>query len=283
VVYDPCPDACSNVFDRVVVSRVIVGGTVVAWDLLASFADPLPWTFTLQAGTTGNPAATDWAAVGPAVTQAFYAVDPVQRVYGTTDWTYYRVQLVTSLGTYYSDPVNGLGTLPMRDWRLARELVRKERLLARLGFQDGYLLKRKVSGQPCSCLDPRTREVLRPGHTECYGVGYEGGYYAPMPCVWAGLRPKATRIQLDAGQGRGTVNDVAVAARMLFVPVMIEEDVWVSAKTDDRYFVHEIQNVAEFRGVGVVADVMLRPAQFTHVIYNFPVPAPVPGGPSGDC
>lgn len=268
-----CPSTCPSVFDRVVVSRVIHGGTTVMWSLLGDFAEPQPHEFTLEVGKTGNPSADDWNPVGLPVVNAFFAVDAEQREFGKTDLTYYRVRLDTPRGTHYSDPVNGMGTLSPREWRLAREILRKERLLARLGFEEGYLLKRRVSGQRCPvCTDRQTQECRNPDCASCLGTGYTCGYYAPMPCVWAGLTPKSTRIQLDAGQGRGTIDDQAVWGRMILVPIMIDQDVWVSKKTDDRYFVHEIRHAAEVSGVPLVGNVQLRPAPFSHVVYTIEIP-----------
>lgn len=56
------------------------------------------------------------------------------------------------------------------------------------------------------------------------------------------------------------------------LPLIDEGDVWVSKKTDDRYYIHKIQNTAEIRGVPLIASVELRPAPFTDVIYQIAIP-----------
>lgn len=273
MVYNPCPNTCPSVFDRVVISYLIRGGTTVMWELLESFTDPLPYTFALQVGATNDPEADDWEQIGLAAENVFYMVDPDQRVWGKTNWTSYRVQLTTPVGVYYSDPTDGRGTLNHRDWRLAREYIRKEKLRNRLCTEDGYLLKRRITGTPCTkCLDPQTEEVLNPDCLECFGTGYQCGFYSAMPCVWADMSPRSSRIQLDGGEGRGTIDDIVVKARMLMAPLMVEDDVWVNKKTDDRYFVHKIDNIAESRGVPLIADVELRPAAFSHIIYSLEIP-----------
>jgi hypothetical protein len=71
---------------------------------------------------------------------------------------------------------------------------------------------------------------------------------------------------------RGTVQDVIVAGRMLMLPLLDEMDVWVSRKTDDRYYIQAIKGVAEIRGVPLIATVEMRPAPYTDVIYNIPIP-----------
>lgn len=268
-----CPSQCENVFDRVHVSHLTRGGTRVLWDLLPSFADPLPHVFQLQVGPTSNPDADDWEDVGLAMENSFYAIDGEQRVFGKTHYFFYRVQLSTSVGIYYSEPTAGLGVLGRRDWRIAREIVRKEKLLHRLGSQEGYLLKRRWSGVRCSkCLDPQLGESLDPHCEICFGTRFVCGYYFPMPCVWASLPPRTHRKHLDGGQGRGTISDVVVKGRLLMLPLLQEYDVWVSGDLDDRYYVHTLEHAAEMRGVPLIAAAELRPASATDVIFDIEIP-----------
>ncbi len=265
--YGPTP------FDRVVVSYLIKGGTRVMWELVPTFNDPGPLSFQLQVGTTANPNADDWADVGLPAEDVYFAVDGEQRVFGKTNWAYYRVLLTTGRGTYASDPVNLWGTMSRHDWRLAREITRKELVHHRGASQQGYLLKRRVTGTRCRlCLDHMTKEVRRPSCTSCYGTGFECGYYYPMACVWANMSPKTRHTELDGAGRRGTVNDIVVKARMTLVDLMEEADVWVNKVTDDRYYVHEIQHVAEWRGVPLVGQVELRPIPFSSIIYDISVP-----------
>lgn len=272
----PAPDcgpACAAVFDRVSVSRLIHGGTTVMWDLVPTFDEPGPYDFRLQAGLTANPLADDWTTIASGV-DSFFAVDPEQRVYGTTDWRFYRVVLATGAGVHFSDPVNALGVLPWRDWNRAREVLRKEALNAALAAEPGYLLKRRFAGPPCRvCLDPLTRSPKDPDCPSCWGTGRECGYYAPMPCVWADLSPGGTDVQLDGGAGRGTIDDdTPVQARMLAVPLLTDTDVWVSKWRDDRYYVRRIRHVKAWRGVPLVSTVGLRVVPFSSPIYDLEMP-----------
>jgi len=273
---DACRPGCDPVFDRVVVSHIITGPTRVMWELLPTFTDPGPLVFQLQVGTTNNNEADDWADVGLTVTNQYFALDAEQRVWGKTNYTHYRVVLTTPNGTYVSAPESGMGVLDRRGWRLARDLVRSKRLAMRVGDagQPGYLLKRRWTGQNCPvCLDYQTKEVRDPQCLTCYGTGKLCGYYYPMSCVWAELAPRTKRTQLDGGQARGTINDVVVRASMLMTDLLDEDDVWVAARSDDRYFVHEVQHVEEMKGVPVLATVGLRLAPYTSVVYTIPIPA----------
>lgn len=266
---------CDSIFDRVVVSFLVRGRTRVMWELLPTFLDKGPLEFQLQVGATANNDADDWADVGLPVTDAYVAFDDEQRVWGKDNWTHYRVRVTSTEGVYYSDPVAGLGVLDRRSWRIARDLARQHLKAMRIGTagQEGYLLKRRWTGEDCpTCLDHQTKEVRNPDCPDCYGTGKKCGYYYPMACVWAELSPKAYRTQLDGGQSRGTVNDVVVQAKMVTTELMGEDDVWVAAKTDDRYYVHEIQNVEEIRGVPILANVSLRPIPYSSVIYSIRIP-----------
>jgi hypothetical protein len=261
------------VFDRVHVSYLIRGGTRVMWDLVDDFHDPLPHSFTLQVGSSGNPQADDWQDVGLPVEDSFYAIDGEQRVWGKSRLTHYRIRLATSKGTYYSEPTSGMGVLSRRDWRLAKEILRKERLRMRLACADGYLLKRRWYGPKCTrCIEWQTGEVKDPECPQCYGTGFQCGYFYPMGCVWADLSPQTRRIHQDDQGMRGTTADIVVTGRMLMLPLIQEYDVWVNAKTDDRYYLHSIQHVAEMRGVPLIANIEARPAPFSDIAYDIPIP-----------
>lgn len=267
-----CGD-CDPVFDWVVVSHIIAGPTRVMWTLLDTFTDPGPLEFQLQVGTTNSNDADDWEDVGLPVTDQYFAVDDEQRVWGKTNFTHYRVVLTTSQGVYYSAPESGMGVLDRRSWRLARDLVRSTKQAMRVGDagQRGFLLKRRWTGADCPvCLDYMTRETRNPQCLTCYGTGKQCGYFYPTSCVWAELSPRAKRTHLM--DPRATVNDVVTPTKMLMVDLLDEEDIWVSEKTDDRYFVHEVQHTEEMRGVPIVANVSLRLVPFTHVAYAIPIP-----------
>jgi hypothetical protein len=264
---------CPAVFDRVVVSYLTKGGTSVYWTLHSTFRDPLPYTFQLRVGQSNDPLADDWEDVGGPITNMFFATDGQQRDFSKYNYQYYSVQLTTSQGTYYSEPTALQGTLSAYDWRIGRELVRQERLRMRMrgGGQEGYLLKRRISGTPCPvCLDTQTREVRNPDCPVCWGTGWECGYFFPMACIWADMNPKTYYTTLD-GQ-RGTVKPMVCKARMVHTWMMQTEDVFVVKKTDDRFYVHQVQNSVEIRGVPLVAEVELRLAPATDPIYNLPIP-----------
>jgi hypothetical protein len=273
-----CPPECESVFDRVVVSYLVKGGTRVMWELLDTFTAPNPLTFQLQVGSTLNPNADDWEDVGLPVVNQYYAIDPEQRVWGKLNYAAYRVQVTTAdAQVFYSAPTGGMGILKRREWRLARDIVRSRLVYYRRepgsNAQMGYLLKRRWQGPKCpTCLDLQTQESRNPDCPDCYGTGFQCGYFYPMSCVWASLDPKTYRTQLDGGQGRGTIDDIIVKADMIMVALMSEGDVWVNHKTDDRYYIHKVQHTAEMRGVPLTAAIEMRPIPFSSSIYGIEIP-----------
>lgn len=273
-----CPPPCPDVFERVVVTNLIADSTTVLWRMSPHFTDPDPesWIFTLQVGHTANPAADDWEDVGLPAVDASYLVDSEQRVWGKTEWTNYRVKVVTPLGTYYSLPEAGLGALDRKDWLLGRSIVRRNLVAARLGWVEGFLLKRKLYGTPCpECLDPQTEEVTIPYCDVCFGSGFVGGYYPPMGCIFAALSPEAGHTEFTGGP-RNVGKTVVVKATMIAVPQLHEDDVWVGRAGDRRYYVHSITNLAEIKGVPLFVSVELRPAPFSDTLYRIPIASESP-------
>lgn len=267
----PCAPTCANAFERVLVYHAIRGGGRVEWELKSNFNDPGPYTFQLQVGRTGSHLSDDWEDVGTEVVNNFYAVDSDQRIWNNVQWTHYRVRLETPEGTYYSDPEPAWGVLSRLDWRRAKEIRRKEDLRFRKtpAGTEGYLLKRKIYGERCSCIDPQTFECRNPQHEDCFGTGITGGYFQAIPCSWVEFVPKNHRTHRD--DTRGTVDDIAAPARMLYWPQPNSYDVWVNAQTDDRWFIHEVNSIVEMRGVPIVANVGLRLAPYGDIVYDVPL------------
>ena len=267
---EDCGNVCSWVFNRITVSRIVAGGTRVDWYMHSQFRDPLPYTFQLQVGRTGSNNADDWIDVGDPVVNTFYAVDDEKRLHGKGNWTHYRVKVTTTVDTYYSTPEPCAGILSPLDWRRAKEILRKEQLRFRKsGGSEGYLLKRKNYGELCDCRDSQTGELLIPNHERCYGTGYVGGYYDPIPCVYIEYIPTANRTHIDIY--RGTVDDISTQARILAVPRVDSYDIWVDKTSDDRWAIHSIKEVATYRGVPLVLMVEMRFIQYSDVIYKLPI------------
>ena len=265
-----CRIDCTNIFTRIAVFPVITGGTRILWELTNQFRDPTPHFIQLQVGMTLDPNATDWTNVGSPVADVSSLIDSEKRAFGSQNWTSYRLILSTTDGTYTSQPFTAWGYLSRGDFRIAREIMRQERLVANRWWQEGAVLPRLRSGTPCSGVDPQTGDCARPSCTECLDTGFVGGYFNPMYCVPANLEPESTGPRQDLG-GRGSTADIAVPARLVGASWLFEKDVWVSLRTARRYSVDYIKNVAAIRGTPIIDEVTLNFIPFSDAVYCIPV------------
>lgn len=259
-----------QVFDRLRVSHLVSGNSLVTWDFNSSMTDAGPYQYQLYVGKTGSLTADDWSPVGAPVADIWYLRDDRKRLWGMTNWIHYVVAVTSAAGVRYSRPESAQNGWSFTEWRKAASLVRKETLAFRMAHANsGYLLKRRTCGEFCSCLDFQTQEVRNPACPLCLGTGYTGGYHAAIGCVYAlfslhGRNPD----QND----KGTTDDVVVTARMLNDPQLYEYDVWVDRETDDRYFLRDFNSAAEIRGRAIVLNVQLRLIPFGHIVYSHPIP-----------
>lgn len=269
-----CQFDCDHVFANLRVIPTIKFGTRVEWSLHPRFRDPQPHTFQLQVGTTGLSMADDWQAVGLPANDVYFMDDDSQRVFGKHQWTHYRICLTTPNGTYFSRPVDARGDLSFRDLSRIRSIQKTwDTLLRAEEGSEGFLLKRKIFGDPCpnDCIDWQTFEVSNPQCEVCHGTGFLSGYYDPLPCVYAALNQRA-RLP-DRNPKKGLTDDkLVVGAKMLANPQLFRYDVWVDKKNDYRWIIHAVQNRVEYRGKAVVVDVEMRFAPFSHPIYSIQMP-----------
>lgn len=259
-------------FERFSVRYYNTGGTKVEWTLHRLFTDPEPHVFQLQ-GATGPVAGADWRDVGLPATNVFFLVDDEQRLYGASDDWYYRIKLTTPLRTYYSKALTSRESLCFRDWRLASDVVRKERLrLENLTGTDGVLLKRKRLGTRCTeCTDPLTGEVNNSNCPTCNGTGLVDGYFAGVP-AFVEIPVVPDDEQVDNLQAAGHVNNVVIpGCRVLGEPTVDVYDVFVDENAGCRYVVRSVQDVGLVRGYPVAATVTLRRLPFGDRAYAVPL------------
>lgn len=261
-IYDP--------FERVQVRFSVAGGSRVEWSLVRNFLDPLPHSYQLQGAPTAAPDADDWRDIGLPALNAFYLIDDARRVCGKTLEWHYRVVLTTPLAVYTSPAANALSELDFRDWRLAQDMVRKERLRHRLYTSiEGWLLKRKRFGPPCPrCIEPMTGETNDGNCPVCLGTGVLAGYYAAVPDYFVEAGLVSSNEQQDPQQVEGTVKRLGIKGRVLGDPLVNSFDVLIARKSDQRFYVHTVGEAAVIRGYPIVQNVELRMAPFSDVIYN---------------
>lgn len=267
---------CSNEspFSRVVVSY-LGGVPEVFYELDAYATMPGPLTFQLQFAEVLSQHAP-WVDIGNPVVDVYsIKLSSSFKPTGKLNRNVFRLKMTDGNDdVHYSDPVSKAGTLSRADWLTARQILKQKQLELSQGLtgQMGFLLKRRITGEKCPrCTDQMTSEILDPECSVCWGTGRKCGYYYPIGCVWAAISPMTYRAHLDGGQTRGTVLDVVVKADMINTWILGEGDVWINAVTNDRYYIHTVQNTAEIRGVPLTATVELRVPPFTDIIYDLPL------------
>jgi hypothetical protein len=259
-------------FERVFIKYSVEGTTRVEWVLSRLFTDKQPHTFTLQGAysSTNNP---QFSNIGLSATNTYFLEDDEKRIFAQTQDFYYRVKLVTPVRTYYSEIVSASKNLQFRDWRLSRDVIRKETLRhKKYTSLKGFLLKRKRYGSRCTtCTDYLTEEVTDSNCSVCKGTGITQGYFAAVPS-YLELALHAAREEMDNVQAVGTKKEVVFQeCRMLGDPIPDSYDVFVDSGSDRRFIIHEVVAAAEMRGYPIVTKVNVRQANFSDIVYTIPL------------
>jgi hypothetical protein len=232
-----------------------------------------PYLFQLQwCRVRADQDSPDWEDVGEQLEDTYVIQDNSKRMYGKFPSAHYRVKLLTGLNEYISRPTMVSGYIPPNDRWLLKAIVQEEMFrYKQISGTLGYLLKRRQSGEVCSCVDKMERVVTNPDCIICYGTGWVGGYYKPYDCTYAEFQTgDGFRNRID--ENRATVQDGTEQVRMLNIPQVFSRDVWVCKDSDLRYSIESIRNLIEVRAVPIVLmPVEFRLFPFSDVIYKFTI------------
>ncbi len=256
-----------HVWSRVSANALTEGGTTVSWYMDTRFNDPGPWSFQLQWAAHPD---DEFVNVG-APTASFFAVDSNQRHWAKQLNSVYRVVLVADSGNVYTSPqISALEGWSYRDFRIAREIVRKEYLLLRkFTSARGLLFSQKMWGETCDvCVDPTTGETMDGKCLTCFGTRIVGGFYAPSTLRISLDNPPNDKIARS--ENRGTVHDMVRMGRFVAIPEITARDFWVDLDDDRRYRIQSRRTVAAIRGRPIVQVAELRLAPATDIIYQLP-------------
>lgn len=267
----PGPDP----FYMVRVEMGLNNGLLIYWKLNPRFLEPLPYTFRVQVGKTGWNKAFDWENVGSPLVNVYHKVDAERRWYGKTNYVHYRVLLTTGNNKkFVSKPVTVEGFLNWRDWHIAQEIMRKEKLRHKwFSSVPGYLLKQIRDGEPCfRCLSPYTEEPKDYKCEICYGTGKLFGYFPPIPLSYVDLDNVVLKEGRNLQSGVGMTKQVNRKGRFLAVPQLYTQDVWVDAGSGQRYVIQAIQVDAHIKGYPLIVSAELRLLPPDDVVYKIEVP-----------
>jgi hypothetical protein len=254
-----------NHFNVITQQRVLV-----SWAMNEAFAEPGPYQFTLQRGRAVND--TAWENISQTVDQPWlYDNHPVFAQHDQS--TFYRIILVDGNGvSYESQAVSAYMDWSHYDWRLAREIIRKETMLQkkRAGTA-GWLLKRRQWGDPCpDCTDPNTGMTTNAHCETCFGTGVEGGYYPALE--YAVTMDPSQRLRRLTNE-QGLITAVMETVRALAWPAPEGNDVWVQKGSNKRYrIVDDITAIARHRGIDLVLNLHLEEVPQSSIVYQVPTP-----------
>lgn len=262
---------CASVFDRVRISRMVAGGTVISWSLVPEFTDPGPLTFTVTVSSDYMSDPGDWKIVGT-VTDTYQIVDPDQEEVYIDRRAGYQVTVASSLGTYVSDIVRSDGMLNDREWGIALTALRQFSADQRYNADNvrGFLMKRRWSTATCSrCfIGGRVTDSNCP---ECYGTGYRCGFYAPMTCQYLKVTRRPKDFVYDPQRGNTSTLDV-MQAEFSPADMVDEQDLFIADRSDDRWLIKGVIPKLEIRQFPVVATVHVWQAPPTSILYTVPRP-----------
>lgn len=255
-----------NAFN-IVASKAVL----LEWEMEPWFVEMGPWSFEVL--RTQRDDFTGWVSVD-IVTNQGYAYDTDRTVYTLNRGNYYKVLVTTGDGnTYESDVVQAGNNLDRRDWRLLKEIIRKETLaLTKFTGARGWLLPYPKFGEPSANTDPNTGESVVSQDPDDSGTGVIGGYWGPVS-TYVDLNPekRITRVT-----DKGKVSAIVRTGVMLAFPRPSPRDVWVNGMTDERYTIgSEITVAASMRGIPIKVNVQLELVEPGNVIYSVPVPMQV--------
>jgi hypothetical protein len=218
----------------------------------------------------------DWLRLNPddPVTDDNTYVDTKLYNYDLTQNLYYRVVLSLDGTEYTSPPVSVYGGLSLYESKVANLILTKEleKFKSEGSGTEGYLLKRRVWGMPCtSCKDYDLDAVIQSRCTLCYGTGIIGGYFNGFPFYMSFQADAPKQEELRPGSG---LVDVRISqARCIAYPIVEPYDVWVAKNSNRRYVIRQVQTVAEIRSnplvyMAALSEIMVTRPEFMVPIAN---------------
>ena len=256
-------------FERVFVTAAPAGFTTIEWRLNKCFPIPpgIPEFYVEYAPAAGG----EWERLNPdtpEINTCAY-VDTLKGRCGY-DSGYYRVVMAVGGEEYHSKPEAVYGVWNKYDWRIAREVVRKEYLrLKRYVGTFGYLLRRREHGTKCTqCVDFDTGESVSAQCDNCYGTGFAGGYYDGIPFY---VDMSGTVSSKDVQIPFGTMDNRKRVVRAVAYPMVGTYDMWVDADKNIRYIVRQVETAVERKGRPLVYVCEFRQLPGNATEYEVPI------------
>lgn len=250
------------------ISPSYVGGFLYSWEISGGFNDRGPWRFVVQKGHTAE---GPWENLSPVLENVIaWREEGGKHLVGKSNTLFFRVVLKTPDGTYFSHPMQPYGDLPRREYLLAREIMRREALRARvLSGTECDLYIRSTFGPKCTfCIDPVTGDVRDSNCRKCFGTGRYPAYFGPHRML---LSFGTDSSHHKHNSNDGTHETKALEALAIGNPVIKKGDVIVDVAQDKRYVVGISSIVSEVRRVPCLQRLGFEEAPLSDPIYRIGV------------
>lgn len=226
-------------------------GCSFSWTLTPGFTAAAPWSFQVEESRVPDPEA--WTPTSPLISGSFAWQELKRRRLAKDESLYFRVRVITPDGVFASAPVSAFGVLGRDKFNLAREIMRREELYARVATGvKGSAYVKNTCGAPCStCLDPVSGvSIYGSDCPMCGGTKLNPPYIGPFP-VWLTFST-ASRGSGSASDGVGRVNPSSFTVRIAGAVQLKTDDILIDAGAGKRYHVDKVDVLAEICRLPVV-------------------------------
>lgn len=259
----------ANPFYAFRIAPSYAGGFSYAWEMSGGFNDPTPWEFTVQLGDTDD---GPWKDISPKLINVVaWKDDGGKHLVGKSNVLYFRVVLRTPRGTYSSHVMQPYGDIGRRDFLLAREIIRREALRARVlaGVEcDVYI--RSTFGPKCTyCIDPVTGDVRNSNCPKCFGTGRYPAYFGPHRMM---LSFSADAAHHKTNTNDGTHETRTFEAIAIGNPVLKHGDVIIDRGQDKRYIIGVAGIISEVRRIPCLQRLGFDEAPLSDPVYRIGLP-----------
>lgn len=245
------------------------GGFSYSWSVAGDFNDSGPWFFTVQIGPTAD---GPWDDLSPELKNVVAWKEPGGRhLVGKSNTLYFRLRMRTPEGVHVSQSVQPYGDIGKRDFLLAREIIRRECLRARVlaGVECDVYIKSTFGPKCPHCLDPVTGNIRNSHCRWCFGTGRFPAYFGPHRMMMSFSTDTA---HTKASAQDGTHEDRMFEALAIGNPVLKKGDVIVDVGQDKRYVIGVASVVSEVRRIPCLQKLTFEEAPLSDPIYRIGVP-----------
>lgn len=256
----------NDTFSSFAIAPDYAHGFSYSWAVSGDFCDPGPWRFRILEGPSDK---GPWAPTSPIIESGSFWREPAGRhLVNKSNVLYFRMELTTASGTYFSEAIQPYGSFESkRDFLLAREIIRRETLRARVlaGVPCKVYLKSTFGPRCTHCLDPDTGDVRDSNCKFCLGTGRCPPYYGPYDMTMSFSTDGAHR---KDNSTEGTHESKMFEALAVGNPVLKQGDVIIDTASDKRYVIGVASVVSEVRRIACLQRLAFDEAALSDPVYR---------------